>query len=90
METTMSGRVCLFLVCLITLLISSQGLTEVKIAILDSGCNIEYEAGISFVDSTPADLNGHGTTVAEVIRKTNPEAKLYIAKVGNISMVNDE
>ena len=77
----MAGRVCLFLVCLATLLTSNQGLTEVKIAILDSGCNIEYEAGISFVDDTTADLNGHGTTVAKVIKKTNPDAKLYVAKV---------
>ena len=77
----MVGRFCLFLVCLITLLISSQGLTEVKIAILDSGCNIEYEAGVSFVDNTAADLNGHGTAVAKVIKEINPDAKLYIAKV---------
>ncbi|MFC1714051.1 S8 family serine peptidase [Candidatus Poribacteria bacterium] len=76
----MLGKVCLFYTCLITLLISSQGLAEVKIAILDSGCNIEYEAGISFVDNTPADVNGHGTAVAQIIRESNPDAKLYIAK----------
>ncbi len=76
----MLRKVCFFYVCLITL-ISSQGLAEVKIVILDSGCNIEYEDGISFVDDTPADLNGHGTAVAQVIRENNPDAKLYVVKV---------
>lgn len=78
------GIVCFFSVCLIVCLIlvsSNQGFTEVKIAILDSGCNIEYEAGISFVGGTPVDLDGHGTAVVRVIREGNPKAKLYVAKI---------
>jgi len=77
----MLRRFYLFSVCLISLSIVSASTAEVKIAILDSGCNIGYEEGISFVDDTPADLNGHGTTIAKIIKEINPEAKLYIAKV---------
>jgi subtilisin len=61
--------------------IASEGVAEVKIAILDSGCNIEHEEGISFVDSTVADSNGHGTAIAEIVKEINPNAELYIAKV---------
>jgi subtilisin family serine protease len=63
------------------LIVASESAAEVKIAILDSGCNIEYEKCISFVDDTNADLNGHGTAMAEIIKEINPSAKLYIAKV---------
>jgi subtilisin family serine protease len=58
-----------------------ESTAEVKIAILDSGCNIECEESTSFVDDSPDDLNGHGTAIAEIIREINPSAKLYIAKV---------
>jgi subtilisin family serine protease len=68
-------------VCLIVLLVTNGVIAEVKVAILDSGSNTKYEEGISFIDDTPADLNGHGTTVAKIIKEINPDAKLYIAKV---------
>lgn len=54
----------------------------VRVAILDTGCNnIPYEEGTSFVDGTVADLNGHGTAIAEIIKEINPNVELYIAKV---------
>ncbi len=81
----MLGRYCFLAFCLIILSMASQSFAEIKIAILDSGCNIEYEEGISFVDETLDDLNGHGTTVAKVIKEINPSAKLYIAKIFNAS-----
>ena len=77
----MPEKVLLFSVCLIILSIASESTAEVKIAVLDSGCNIEYERGVSFVDDTPDDLNGHGTAIAEIIKEINPNAELYIAKV---------
>ena len=77
----MLGRFCLPAVFLMILSVASQSLAEVKIAILDSGCNIEYEEGISFVDNSTKDLNGHGTLVANAIREINPGAKLYVAKI---------
>jgi len=80
-EGKMLRRFYPLFVCLIALPIASGSTAEVKIAILDSGCNIEYEEGVSFVDDTPADLNGHGTTIAKIIKEINPNAKLYIAKV---------
>jgi len=72
---------CLFSACLMLLLVTWESIAEIKIAILDSGCNIEYEEGISFVDDTLADVNGHGTAIAGIIKEINPDAKLYIAKV---------
>jgi len=63
------------------LLMASIINAEVRIAILDSGCNIEYEEGISFVSNTLADPSGHGTSIAKIIIEINPDAKLYIAKV---------
>lgn len=78
----MLEEILLFSVCLIIILSTASGSTaEVKIAVLDSGCNVEYEGGISFVDDTPDDLNGHGTAMAEIINEINPNAELYIAKV---------
>ena len=70
-------------ICLMAAPIASESAAEVKIAILDSGCNIEYEEGISFVDDTTIDLNGHGTAIAKIIKRINPNAKLYVAKVFN-------
>jgi len=70
-------------IVLIMLLTISNSYAEVKIAILDSGCNIEYQNGISFVDDSVTDLNGHGTAIAKIIKEYNPNAKLYIAKVLN-------
>jgi minor extracellular protease Epr len=68
---------------LIILSAANGSAVAVKIAVLDSGCNIEYEKGISFVDDNLDDLNGHGTAMAVIIREVNPNAKLYVAKVFN-------
>jgi len=76
--------------CIIILLAVNGVSAEVKIAIIDSGCNIEYEEGTSFIDDTPADLNGHGTTIAKIIKEINPDARLYIAKVLNSSGRNTD
>ena len=64
--------------------------TEVKVAIIDSGCNIQYEEGVSFVDDSPVDLNGHGTNVAKIIKEINPGVKLYVAKVFTQNSRNTE
>lgn len=61
--------------------LSSTCWAWVKVAILDSGCNIEYEEGISFISETVRDDNGHGTLIAMVIKEISPEARLYIVKV---------
>jgi subtilisin family serine protease len=80
----MSNRLLYFLsVILITMLLAAKSFSEVKVAILDSGCNIEYQEGISFIDEDVTDLNGHGTSIAKIIKEYNPDAKLYIAKVLN-------
>jgi subtilisin family serine protease len=55
--------------------------TPVKIAILDSGCNIGYKEGISLIDATARDYNGHGTLMARIIKEVYPEAELYIVKI---------
>ena len=66
---------------LLLMVLTSNGFAQVKIAIIDSGCNIKHEKGISFVDDTIQDPNGHGTSIAKIIKKTAPDTKLYIAKV---------
>lgn len=53
----------------------------VKIAILDSGSNIAYKEGISLIDGTVRDDNGHGTLIAGIIKETYPCAELYVIKV---------
>ncbi|MCX5701399.1 MAG: S8 family serine peptidase [Candidatus Omnitrophica bacterium] len=53
----------------------------VKVAILDSGSNGAYQEGISLVDNTIKDNNGHGTLIASIIKETCPNAELYIVKV---------
>jgi subtilisin family serine protease len=73
----------LFYIIFITLSLTSKGFSEVKVAILDSGCNIKYQEGISFIDENTTDLNGHGTSIAKIIKEYNPDAQLYIAKVLN-------
>lgn len=74
--------------------LSSGGKTSngVKVAILDSGSNIAYKEGISFVDGTVKDYNGHGTLMAEIIKEMCPDAQLYIIKViGNDGLaINEE
>jgi len=74
---------CLYLIILLSFLITGRCATAVKIAILDSGCNIEYQEGVSFVDDTITDINGHGTAIAKIIKEYNPNATLYIAKILN-------
>jgi subtilisin len=54
---------------------------KVKVAILDSGCNIDYKEGISLIDCTVRDYNGHGTLMARIIKEEAPSAELYIVKV---------
>ena len=53
----------------------------VKVAILDSGSNVAYKEGISLVDDTLRDNNGHGTLMAQIIKESCPNAELYIIKV---------
>jgi subtilisin family serine protease len=53
----------------------------VKVGILDSGSNIAYKEGISLVDNTLRDNNGHGTLMAQIIKESCPKAELYIIKV---------
>lgn len=56
-------------------------LEPVKVAILDSGSNTAFKEGISLIDSTIRDYNGHGTLMAEIIKEICPEAELYVVKV---------
>jgi subtilisin family serine protease len=53
----------------------------VKVAIIDSGSNIAYQEGISLIDATLKDYNGHGTLMASIVKEVCPQAKLYIIKV---------
>jgi len=53
----------------------------VKVAILDSGSNIAYKEGISLVDGSLRDNNGHGTLIAQIIKESCPNVELYIVKV---------
>ena len=63
----------------------------VKVAILDSGSDSSYKEGISLVDGTLKDNNGHGTLMAEIIKESCPKAQLYIIKViGNDGLVINE
>ena len=54
---------------------------RVKVAILDSGSNIAYKEGVSLIDGTAKDYNGHGTLIAKIVKKVSPQAELYIIKV---------
>lgn len=71
-------------------LVEAQGL--VKVAILDTGSNVAYKEGISFVDGTVRDYNGHGTLTAMIVKEIYPDAQLYIIKViGNEGLaINEE
>ncbi len=61
--------------------IIKQNPNVVKVAIIDSGCNITYKEAISFIDGTIKDYNGHGTLMARIIKEVFPESELYIIKV---------
>jgi len=53
----------------------------IRVAILDSGSNLDFKEGVNFVDDTLKDFNGHGTLMAEIIKETCPNAEFYIVKV---------
>ncbi len=59
----------------------AQAKEPVKVAILDSGSNTIYKEGISLIDSSIKDYNGHGTLMARIVKEAYPEAQLYIVKV---------
>ncbi len=61
--------------------VNASSPSSVKIAILDSGCNSSYTEGISLIDESIRDYNGHGTLMAGIIKEVYPEARLYIIKV---------
>ncbi len=54
---------------------------RVKIAILDSGSNYRYKEGISLINGSVKDENGHGTLMSGIVKEICPEAELYIVKV---------
>jgi subtilisin len=73
------------------LLSSAYASSTVKVAILDSGCNISYKEEISLIDNTVRDYNGHGTLMARIIKEVYPAAELYIIKViGNDGLLINE
>jgi len=75
----------------IYLLSSAYASSAVRVAILDSGCNISYKEGISLIDNTVRDYNGHGTLMASIIKEAYPAAELYIIKViGNDGLLINE
>lgn len=59
--------------------------TGVKIAILDTGSTLEGARNQFLVDppENPADWNGHGTAVADLILQIAPAADLYSWRVAN-------
>jgi len=59
----------------------AQAAGRVKVAVIDSGSNIGYFKGMSFVDGAIKDKNGHGTLMAKIIKEVYPQAELYVAKV---------
>ncbi len=60
---------------------AASALEPVKVAILDSGSNLAYKEGISLIDGTVKDYNGHGTLMASIIKEVYPNIELYIIKV---------
>lgn len=89
-EVTVIVGLAGFLIIVSSVLVESK--EPVKVAILDSGSNIAYKEGISFVDSTVKDFNGHGTLMAEIVKEMCPDVQLYIIKViGNDGLaINEE
>jgi len=61
--------------------LEAQASEVVKVGILDSGSNIAYKEGISLVDDTLRDNNGHGTLMAQIIKESCLGAEIYIIKV---------
>jgi subtilisin family serine protease len=86
--TKIAGLVVCMVICIIA---SANASSTIKVAILDSGCNISYKEGISLIDNTARDYNGHGTLMARIIKEVYPEAELYIIKViGNDGLLINE
>ncbi|GEM_PF-4412044 len=53
-----------------------------KVALLDTGCNIDSVQGVSFTGSSPfEDHAGHGTLMTKIILETNPNVDLHMVKV---------
>jgi len=53
-----------------------------KVALLDTGSNIDNINGVSFTGSSPfEDTAGHGTLMSKIILATNPNVDLYMVKV---------
>lgn len=70
----------------------SHAQTPVKVAILDSGSNAAYKEGISLIDGSVKDYNGHGTLIAGIVKEMYPEAELYVVKVAGKDglVINEE
>jgi subtilisin family serine protease len=66
---------------LLSFALKAYAFEAVKVAILDSGSNIAYKEGISLVDGSLRDNNGHGTLIAQIIKESCPNAEFYIIKV---------
>jgi|GEM_PF-2782103 len=71
----------LMIVAMIAVVGCANAQAAVKVAIIDSGCNDSYAKGISFVDGSVYDQNGHGTLMAQIVKEAAPEAELYVIKV---------
>jgi len=86
--TVIVGLAVLFIV-VSAALVEAKG--PVKVAILDTGSNVAYKEGISLIDSTVKDYNGHGTLMVGIIKEVYPQAELYIVKVmGKDGLLIDE
>ena len=59
----------------------AQTCNGVKIAILDSGSNHIFKEGISLINGSVKDENGHGTLMSRIVKEICPQAELYIIKV---------
>lgn len=61
--------------------VSLNAMAGVKVAVLDTGCNMAYTRAISLIDGSISDQNGHGTLIASIIKEVAPNAELYVIKV---------
>jgi subtilisin family serine protease len=80
-RTMMMAVVMVVMGLLLGIMSKTYAFEPVKVAILDSGSDSSYKEGISLVDDTLRDNNGHGTLMAEIIKESCPNAELYIIKV---------
>ncbi len=58
---------------------SSNGGTNV-IALIDTGVNGSVDSAVSMIGDDTSDSNGHGTRMAQLIKETNPDAKIMSIK----------